>query len=139
LIKSIVERAQESARLGNMSPFTYRIEGERGLQLRVSSGGTASWSFGYGVKGTSAVQRYGLGRYPDVAVKNGQGCRQQVARHRRHRPAVITGHQARPRRSAVWPAPGRRQASRKAHKIGLCCNIGRFGREVKTKGQLPAK
>jgi integrase len=68
-IKAIVERAQVASRLGEGKACAYRIEGERGLWLRVSAGGTAAWSFVYRVKGSARVQRYGLGHYPDVTVK----------------------------------------------------------------------
>jgi integrase len=68
-IKAIVERAQAAACLGEGKACDYRIEGERNLWLRVSAGGTAAWSFIYRVKGSSKLQRYGLGQYPDVTVK----------------------------------------------------------------------
>jgi integrase len=68
-IKGIVERAEAAASLGEGKACNYRIEGERGLWLRVSAGGAASWSLLYRVKGLSRLQRYGLGRYPDVSVK----------------------------------------------------------------------
>jgi integrase len=68
-IKGIVERADAAARLGKGKARNYRIEGERGLWLRVSAGGAASWSLLYRIKGSSRLQRYGLGRYPDVTVK----------------------------------------------------------------------
>jgi hypothetical protein len=68
-IKGIVEHAQAAARLGEGKARDYRIEGERNLWLRVSAGGTATWSFVYRVKGSSKLRRYGLGQYPDVTMK----------------------------------------------------------------------
>jgi integrase len=68
-IKGIVERAQEAAGHDKGKACDYRIEGERGLWLRVSAGGTAAWSLVYRAKGSFKLQRYGLGRYPDVPFK----------------------------------------------------------------------
>jgi integrase len=68
-IKGIVERAQAEARMGQGAARDYKIEGERGLWLRVSAGGVAAWSLVYRLKGSPRLRRYGLGRYPGVTFK----------------------------------------------------------------------
>ncbi len=59
----------ERCRVGNLAT-DFKVDGEPGLWLRVSPKGVAAWSLVYRPKGHGGVQRYGLGRYPSVSVKD---------------------------------------------------------------------
>lgn len=64
-IRSVIAECRKARRAREV-----RIEGQRGLYLRVTAEGVASWSLVYRVRGTGKIARYFLGRYPDTKIKD---------------------------------------------------------------------
>lgn len=97
IIVGIEGCVRQCVALGQSQDF--KVGRDRGLWLRISSRGVCAWSLVYRTKGSDDVQRYGLGRYPDVSVADARsrarelmaGVDNGIDPRQRHRPAAPVG------------------------------------------------
>ena len=60
----------EHAAACGLQQFDHPVDDTPGLSLRVSDGGTKTWTFRYRMIGSRRMQRTGLGHYPAVSLKD---------------------------------------------------------------------